>query len=62
MKMTRDFKQYVLIEAESMDINRACAGLSGSRISYRVRTETPNIIEWWYKDYDNNVIAGTIRY
>jgi len=57
-----NYNQWTLIEAESQDLNRACISLSASRISYRVRTETPNIIEWWYRDNDKNVICGTIRY
>lgn len=57
----RDFKQETISRVATMPIHRAATALSATTgISFRIRTATPNIIEWWYTE--NPSISGSIQY
>ena len=56
-----DFKQETIDRVALMPIQKAAICLSAATgISFRIRTATPNVIEWWYTG--DVKTAGSIKY
>ena len=61
--MKRYWKLNVVEEARmSVNINSACAKLSGAGIRYQVTTEKPNVIRYWFTDFADIEYGGEIEF